>query len=119
MGEGDCLDAWAVETAFLQSERLFGKALTREQIVDRYTGIVKKDGKYPSYLKCKLGTDRNAPVFWDGERQQRPAPEDFTSCSMLCRIRLVGFWFQNCSFGLMVQLSDAQVVEEQQKACPF
>ena len=113
------LDAWAIRYATLQSERLFGKTLTEEQVTDRYNGIYKKPDKYQAFVKIKLGTDRNAPNYWDNEKNKREAPEDFTRCSLNCRVRIIGFWFMNTSFGLTCQLADAQVAAEQSASCPF
>ena len=118
--EATALDTWAVETACANSERLFGKVLSKEQVSDRYNGIFKKADKYPSFVKFKIGNDRNAPNYWDVNKEKREQPEDFTRCSLLCRLRILGFWFQSStSFGLTVQLADAQITEEASAACPF
>ena len=119
MAEAQQLDAWAISYATQHSDRLFGKILTTDQVTDRYNGVYKKAEKYASFLKIKIGTDRNAPNYWDSEKQKRDAPEDFTSCQLNCRVRLMGFWFMNTSFGLSCQLADAQVTAELSVACPF
>ena len=119
MGQAVDVDAWACEYAFAHSERLFGKQLTKEQVIDRYCPIVRKADKYPAFIKFKIGQDRNAPSYWDTERNKRDQPEDFTCCQLNCRLRVVGMWFQSTSFGLSVQLSDAQVSTEAMQICPF
>jgi len=119
MAEAQQLDEWAINYATQHSDRLFGKTLTKDQVTDRYNGIFKKADKYPPFLKIKIGTDRNAPNYWDGEKQKRDPPEDFTTCELNCRVRLLGFWFMNTSFGLSCQLADAQVTAELSAACPF
>ena len=40
MNEAVALDEWAVNYAVNHSERLFGKSLSRDQVLDRYNGIV-------------------------------------------------------------------------------
>ena len=120
MAEAAALDAWAVTYATTHSERLFGKTLTREQVVDRYNGALKVSNEKPSYLKFKLGVDRNAPNYWDNEKQARQPPDDFTRCLLQCRLRILGVWYMGNSFGLTIQLADAQVTSEMAGAsCPF
>jgi len=119
LAEATALDEWAVDYAFQHSERLFGKALTKDQVSDRYNSVLKKADKYPSYIKVKLGTERNAPKYWDESKQPRDAPTDFMACSLQCKLRIVSLWFMNTSFGLTVQLQDAQVVSEHAQTCPF
>ena len=119
MNEAQELDTWAVDYATQHSERLFGKTLTKDQVTDRYNGVFKKADKYQPFIKIKIGSDRNAPSYWDVEKQKREAPEDFTTCSLNCRIRLVGFWYMNTSFGLTCQLMDAMVTAESSVSCPF
>ena len=119
INEATALDEWAISYATAHSERLFGKTLSRDQIIDRYSGVVKKSTTYPSYVKIKIGTDRNAPNYWGCEKERREEPMDFTLCQLHCRVKLVSFWFMNSSFGLTCQLVDAQVLEESRVACPF
>jgi hypothetical protein len=121
LAEAASLDAWAITYATAHSERLFGKLLTQAQVADRYNGTLKVMPDKPSYLKFKLGVDRNAPNYWDGEKQRREAPDDFTRSQLVCRLRLLSFWFMSNSFGLTIQLADAQVTSEQAggSICPF
>ncbi len=119
MLEAVALDDWAKDYACQNSDRMFGKTLSKEQISDRYNGVFKKADKYPSFIKFKLGVDRNAPNYWSPEKQKRDQPEDFTKCLLLCRLRILGFWYMSTSFGLTVQLCDAQVTTEQAAECPF
>jgi hypothetical protein len=119
MTDAATLDEWAISNATSHSERLFGKILSRDQITDRYNGVIKTSDKYPSYIKIKIGTDKNAPNYWDSDKERREDPQDFTLCQLQCRVKLVSFWFMNSSFGLTCQLVDAQVLDESRVACPF
>ena len=47
MADAESLDQWAISYATLHSDRLFGKALSKEQEAGRYNAIVKKSDKYP------------------------------------------------------------------------
>ena len=119
MSQAESLDQWAISYCTLHSDRLFGKALTQDQVADRYNSIVKRSDKYPPFLKLKISTERGAPTYWDANKQSRPAPENWPACQMLCRAKLIGFWFMGNSFGLSVQLQDAQILEESSVECPF
>ena len=120
MAEAASLDAWAVDYATTESMRLFGRSLTRDQVVDRYNGALKISTDKPSYLKFKLGVDRNAPNYWTNAKEKRETPEDFPRCLLQCRLRILGVWFMGNSFGITLQLADAQVISEQACAsCPF
>jgi len=122
MAEAEALDEWGVQYAVENSEKLFSKKLTLEQVKDRYTPIVKKTEKYPPYLKIKVASDRNdrnSPSYWGKNKQKREAPDNWQRCSIQCHCRIVGFWFMgSTSFGISVQLSDA-ITDETESSCPF
>ena len=118
MKEAEEIDDWAVSYCTAHAEKLFGKVLTRDQVLDRYNSVVKRNEKYPPFLKLKI-SDRNEPNYWDANRQGRSAPENWQACQILCRCKIYGFWFMSTSFGLSVQLTDAQILEESSVSCPF
>jgi hypothetical protein len=120
MDEAVALDDWAVKYAQVHSERLFGKALTLDQIKERYVGVVRSHEKYPSYVKVKIATDlRNQPIYWTPEKTKRGPPEEWLNCELMCQFKIVSFWFMSSQFGLSVQLANAQVTEELMQVCPF
>ena len=119
MAEAEEIDRFAISYCTLHSDRLFGKALTEAQVADRFNPIVKTSDKYPPFLKMKVSTDRGAPTYWDPNRTSRPAPDNWPACQMLCRARILGFWFMGNSFGISISLTDAQILEESSVACPF
>jgi hypothetical protein len=117
--QAEALDQWAVDYCILNSERMFGKALNESQVRDRYNAIVRRSDRYPPFVKVKIATDKSAPNYWDANKEPRSAPENWTQCQLLCRSRIVGFWFMGTSFGLSVQVVDAQIVQETAVECPF
>lgn len=117
--QAEALDQWAVHYCTLNSERLFGKVLNESQVRDRYSPIVRTSDRYPPFVKVKISTDKAAPKYWDVNKDARSAPENWTQCQMLCRSRIVGFWFMGNSFGLSVQVADAQIMQETALECPF
>ena len=120
MEEALLLDAWARSYAYQHSERLFGKVLTFDQINERYMGVVKTNEKYPPYLKVKIAADvRNQPLYWTLEKTKRGPPTERVGSELLCQFKIAGFWFMASSFGLSVQLANAQVIEGVEHVCPF
>jgi hypothetical protein len=120
MEEALRLDAWAKSYAYQHSERLFGKVLTADQISERFVGVVKTSEKYPPYLKVKIAADlRNQPLYWTAEKTKREPPTCWVGSELLCQFKIAGFWFMASSFGLSVQLANAQVNEEVAQICPF
>jgi len=113
------IDEWAMAYATEHSERLFGKNLSHDQVKDRYNGILKETEKHQPFVKIKLGTEKNAPNFWDTDKSKREPPEDFAKCQMTCNVRLLSFWFTQTSWGLTAQLTDALINNESQMVCPF
>ena len=117
--QAESLDQWAIDYCTLNSERMFGKVLNESQIRDRYNPIVRKSDRYPPFVKLKISIDKGAPNYWDADKNSRSAPENWTQCQLLGRARILGFWFMGTSFGLSVQLVDAQIVHETSVVCPF
>ena len=58
----DALDEWAV-TYLANSERIFNKALSMEQIKANYRPCVKRKEPYAPLLKAKVSPD--SAHFWD------------------------------------------------------
>ena len=119
LGQAIELDAWAITYCTLMSERMFGKVLSEAQVRDRYSPIVRKSDRYPPFVKVKISTDKSAPNYWNENKEPRSAPENWTQCQVLCRARIAGFWFMGNSFGLSVQVVDAQILQETAIECPF
>ena len=91
MAEAHLLDSWAIQYAFENGERLFGKPLTMEQVKDRYFPLVKVTDKYPAYLKIKVAVDRNAPTYWSVDKTKRGPPENWTLSRLLCNCKIASF----------------------------
>ena len=115
------IDEWAVAYALDHSEQFFGKKLTWDQVMDRYSApIVKQSEKYPPYIKIKTCSEgRGVPTFWNTNKQRRDPPTCWTDVFLKPSVRIVGFWFMGSAFGLTLQLQDALVVSENATVCPF
>ena len=119
--EGKALDQWAVAYALAHSEQFFGKVLTADQCTDRYSAIVKESDKYPPYVRVKVVSEgRGVPNWWTEDKQKRDAPTRWSDTTLKPNVRILGYWFMGNSFGLTVQMADAQVLSESASAsCPF
>ena len=60
------LDEWCLAAVAKQSEQLFGKSLTLEQLTQCYQPCLKASDKYPPNLRVKLNLfGANATRYWN------------------------------------------------------
>jgi hypothetical protein len=113
------LDAWVLATAAEQSERLFGKRMTAEQLQDRYLGALKANENGAPLLRLKMNVaGRNEVRCWNEARMQRAKPESWLSCMVRPVVRVRALWFMSREFGVLLEITDA-LLEEASKECPF
>ena len=113
------LDAWAIRAATGVSQELFGKAMTAEQVAERYTPILRVSDKYAATFRLKINlAGRGAARLWDDDGNRREAPEAWTECAARPLIVVRGLWLMGRDFGLLAEASDVQLLE-QPLACPF
>ena len=112
------LDEKIVQQCLANAERLFGKALTEAQIRERYQGALRLNEKYPANTRLKMNmTGPGAVKYWkDGASVQ--APDNWVNASVRPVVRVKSLWFMAGSFGVLLEMTDAQVTPEE-KACPF
>ena len=80
MKEAEEIDDWAVNYCTLHSDRLFGKVLTRDQVLDRYNSVVKRSEKYPPFLKLKI-SDRGRVQLLGRKQTESPGPGELAGVS--------------------------------------
>jgi hypothetical protein len=119
-----------IEHATTQSQDFFGKAKSRETIIDNYISSVKpsqfdeKEDKYGPRLKCKL--EKNDFKFrtdvWDGNKNSGEGYEklDFNEdnysevvpkgCKVQCILSITG-WVVNGRFGLIYRIEQMIVFD--------
>ena len=113
------LDEWCLAEVVRQSEQLFGKALTVEQLTPCYQPCLKTSEKYPPNVRVKLNLDGNrAACFWDSNKQRTAAPSSWLDAAIRPIIRIKAVWFMAKQFGIVLELTDAQITEVVPK-CPF
>jgi len=113
------LDEWCLAEVARQSEQLFGKALTAEQLAPCYQPCLKTSEKYPPNIRVKLNLDGHRAVcFWDSNKQRTAAPSSWLDVAFRPIIRIKAVWFMAKQFGIVLELTDAQITEVVPK-CPF
>ena len=113
------LDAWCRAAVLLQSEQLFGKALTLQQISQCYQSCLKTSDNYPPSLRVKIAVSGpSATRYWNSTGQKTKAPDTWLGYAIKPRIRIKALWFTAKQFGIVLDLTDAQILEAEVK-CPF
>ena len=113
------LDAWCRAAVLLQSEQLFGKALTLQQITQCYQSSLKTSDNYPPNLRIKIAlTGANATRYWNSAGQKTNAPDTWLGNTIRPRIRIKALRFMAKQFGIVMELTDAQILQVEAK-CPF
>jgi len=115
------LDNWAKQTIKDNSMKFFGKKL--KEVDSVYTSCIKQHSKggivYADTVRCKLNTQGARTCrFWDEKHNKIEMPElKLVPCVPLVEVR--GFWFNNNSCGLNLEISDLLCKEVVEKACPW
>lgn len=116
----DDLDAWALDYLTKNSERLFKKALTREQVREHYRSPVSKKEGYQPLVRCKITTaGNNAVRCWNTERERADLPEDLRSCQFFAAVNVSHLWIMGRDFGWVINANDLQILSEDTRECPF
>ena len=119
----DALDEWAVTYLAANSERIFNKTLSTEQMKASYHPCVRRKESYAPLLKAKVSPE--AAHFWDETGVERKPPKDWQNARMHFRLQVSHLWITSGSFGLIANVTDANVISEGARggptawACPF
>ena len=113
------LDNWCLDYAIQNAEKLFGKSLPAEQVKTRYVPCVKTSEMYPSTIRVKMNlTGLGATRFWNSNGHRVAAPQKWRGSTVNACVRLKSLWFMPSQFGIVLDLTDAQVTEAPE-VCPF
>jgi len=113
-------DEQIIELATKDSGKLFGKPMTSEEVTAQYTPMLKK-GKleYPSTIRTKINmSGRRQLRCYTPEGTPRDFPEDFREVRIVPGVLVSHLWFQNKSFGVVLETTHAKI-HEQSMECPF
>ena len=118
--ELQALDEAILKLCFENSERLFGKALSEAQIKDRYQGALRVSDKYPPAVRVKMCTEGPGVVrYWSPTGAPCRAPERWGDATVRPVVRIKSLWFMTGSFGVLLELTDAQVTQEEKSCITF
>ena len=115
------LDERVIDICTEDSVRLFGKALTREEVALRYSPCLKKSDKgYDPTFKVKISTSGRSKLrCWNASREIREAPETWVGCSVKPIVNLRCLWFMPKAFGCVLECSNLMVDDGAEAECPF
>ena len=103
-----------------ESLKYFGQVLTETQIKERVQPSIKVSEKGFSNFRVKMNkTGRGRCQVYDMNREPRPLPEAFLSCSIKPRLQLKGLWMMGRDLGPLWELVAIQVDEKGSDVCPF
>jgi len=114
------IDAWAVAYIALHSDRLLKKTMTQEQVKLAYHSCMRdaKDARYHPMLKCKLDkAGKHALCLWDDKGEAIPYPSNWRDIEMKAVIRVSHVWIMGTAFGLVLQVTDAQLFPKESARC--
>ena len=112
-------DEWAIGYLAAQSERLFKKKLTPDQIREGYRSPVTKKGSYRGHLRCKINVSGGAMArCWNDEDKRRELPADLRTHEMMARVCVSHLWMMSREYGWVFLVNDLMVCEGVE-VCPF
>ena len=115
----DAFDKWALGYLAAESERIWKKKLTEEQVAQHYRSpVVRKEG-YRPHLRCKINTEgANACRAWSAEDERRELPQELRGSLLVPRINLSHLWMMSREYGWVCQVGDMMVIDPSEE-CPF
>ena len=114
------LDAWALEYITKHSERLFKKALTKDQVAEHYRSPLTQKEGYQPLVRCKITTaGLSAARVWNSEKQRIELPEDLRGCRLIAAVQLSHLWVMGRDFGWVLNVTDLKILSEDAQECPF
>ena len=112
-------DEWVRAYLVQNSERLFKKKLTAEQVAESYKSPLHKKGDYPALLRTKVNTSGNNAVrFWDEDGNEAAEPTSWKEIQVKPLLHVRSLWIMGPSFGFTVECTDLQV-HTPRRTCPF
>ena len=117
------IDAWAVAELAKNSERIFGKKMSLEQVQAAYRPCLRRKEGFAPLLHTKMTLDAgpNATSFWDEQKQRRLPPDDFRNVSLLLKLSVPHLWLSAGTCGFVVNVTSYQIMPQvpEIEECPF
>ena len=115
------IDEWILKTVAADPVKFFGKAKSRENLVETYTPCLKKTEKWGSQLKMKLNLPGSAGGvrIWAVDKQPRGPPDAWAGCYVESRVRFKHIYFMGAQWGPVTDVLDLRLLSEPANECPF
>ena len=101
----------------LRDSKIFGKGLVPHEVEARMQSCLKTSSRGNSFVKFKLNWDRVR--IWDASGQPLPDPGDLASRSCKLKVELRQCWLMPPSWGILMEVTDLQLMEVAPPPCPF
>ena len=97
--------------------KLFGRMLTTQDTEGRFVSCLKTSTRGNSFIKLKVCLDQVR--LWDAQGQPLPEMGDLTNRECKVRAELKQVWMMSGQCGLLVEVTDLMLKEEEPQRCPF
>ena len=114
-------DEWCINTLAAESKRLFGTALSKDDVRGRFQPMLRTyEATGSQSLRVKVNmTGRSRLRIWDMTRSPIAAPPSWTQCSARCKIRLKSVWLMGKNeMGVVAEATDI-MLDDAEAECPF
>ena len=110
---------WIITHLTENSERIFKKLMSREQIADSFRSPITRRTGYGPHIRCKIRPS-NIRV-WDayGKIREGGLPNDLRNYMLVPRMSIEKLWIMSRECGLVLQVCDLMILEREEHACPF
>ena len=116
------LDEQIVQQCFAESQRIFGKNLTLDEVRLRYHPCLKLSDKgYEPTFKAKIAlTGTGAIKCWTADKTTCKLPSSWVGCTVQPRRLLRCIWVMPTALGCLFECADTLLAEgETEISCPF
>ena len=124
-----CLDDWAVDAAVRDSERLFKKKISRDDVLIMYTLVIKpRKRDWPPTIRLKWNVAcskavrcwerASAEEYEETKLKHRALLDEFRDCRLEACVQVGYIWLRSKNVVLCLNISDL-VVSESGAECPF
>ena len=97
--------------------KLFGRMLTTQDTESRFVSCLKTSTRGNSFIKLKVCLDQVR--LWDAQGQPLPEMGDLTNRECKVRAELKQVWMMSGQCGLLVEVTDLMLKEQEPQRCPF
>ena len=115
------IDEFAIKALSADKKHYFGKdvdvrSVYRSCVIEH----VKGDKTYKPTIRCKINTTgQNAVRHWTPEKTLRDAPEDYRDCYLEAIVVAKQVYFMAGSAGIVCDITDIVIHENEEAQCPF